>query len=45
MESLWNVFTDGSKGEQGVGSGVPVFTGQELTVQHKFKLDNRCSNN
>ena len=45
MESLWQVFTDGSKSEQGVGSGVAVFTGQDLIVQHKFKLDNRCSNN
>jgi ribonuclease HI len=44
-ESLWQVFTDGSKSEQGVGSGVAVFTGQELTEQLKFKLDNRCCNN
>jgi ribonuclease HI len=35
----------GSKSEQGVGSGVVVFIGQELMEQLKFKLDNRCSNN
>jgi ribonuclease HI len=41
-ESLWQVFTDG---EQGVGLGVAVFTGQELMEQLKFKLENRCSYN
>jgi hypothetical protein len=37
-KSLWQVFTDGSKSEQGVRSGVAVFTGQELIEQLKFKL-------
>jgi ribonuclease HI len=45
MESLWQVFSDGSKSEQGVGSGIAVFTGQELMEQLKFKLENRCFNN
>jgi ribonuclease HI len=36
---------DGSKSEQGVGSGVAVFTGKVYAEQLKFKLDNRCSNN
>ena len=44
-EQLWHIFTDGSKSEQGVGSGVAVFAGKFLTEQLKFKLDNRCSNN
>jgi len=44
-DQLWHIFTDGSKSEQGVGSGVAVFTGKVLTKQLKFKLDNRCSNN
>jgi ribonuclease HI len=44
-EDWWNNFTDGSKSEQGVGSGVAVFTGKVLTEQLKFKLDDRCSNN
>jgi hypothetical protein len=39
------VYTDGSKNEHGVGSGVAIFVGEELTAQLKFKLDNRCSNN
>ena len=43
-EQLWHIFMDGSKSEQGVGSGVSVFTGKVLT-ERKFKLDNRCSNN
>jgi ribonuclease HI len=42
---MWQIFTDGSKSEQGVGSGVAVFTGNVLTEQLKFKLENRCSNN
>jgi hypothetical protein len=44
-EQLWHIFTDGSKCEQGVGSGVAVFTGKFLTEQLKLKLYNRCSNN
>jgi ribonuclease HI len=39
------VYTDGSKNEHGVGSGVAIFVRNELKAQHKFKLDNRCSNN
>ena len=41
----WQIFTDGSKSEQGVGSGVAIFTGKKLTEQLKFKLDDRCTNN
>jgi len=44
-EHWWNSFTDGSKSEQGVGSGVAIFTGMVLAEQFKFKLDDRCSNN
>jgi len=32
-ETFWQIFTDGSKSEQGVGSGVAVFTGKLLTEQ------------
>ena len=42
---MWHIFTDGSKSEQGVGSGVALFTGKVLKEQLKLKLDNRCSNN
>jgi ribonuclease HI len=38
-------YTDGSKNEQGVGSGVAIFVGKGLVAQLKFKLYNRCSNN
>jgi ribonuclease HI len=44
-KSLWQTFTDGSKSEQGVGSGVAVFIGKVVTEEHKLKLDSRCSNN
>ena len=39
------IYTDGSKNELGVGSGVAIFTGKELITQLKYKLDNGCSNN
>jgi hypothetical protein len=44
-EHWWNIFTDGSKSEQGLGSGFAVFTGKVFAEQLKFKLDYRCSNN
>ena len=44
-EQTIHIYTDGSKNEHGVGSGVAKFYGKELKAQLKFKLDNRCSNN
>ena len=44
-EVTMQIYTDGSKSEHGVGSGVAIFTGNELTKQLTFKLDDRCSNN
>jgi ribonuclease HI len=44
-ETLWHIFTDGSKTEQRVGSGVAVFTWKEPKEQLKFKLDSRCTSN
>jgi len=44
-EQTIQIYTDGSKNEHGVGSGVAIFVGKELKAQLKFKLDNRCSNN
>jgi hypothetical protein len=38
-------YTDGSKNENGVESGVTIFGEYKQAVQLKFKLDNRCSNN
>ena len=39
-----NLFTDGSKYEQGVGAEVAIFRGTELITQMKYRLDNNCSN-
>ena len=33
---MWQIFMDGSKGEEGVGSGVAVFKGKVLTEQLTF---------
>ena len=44
-EQTIQIYTDGSKNEHGIGSGVAVFVGKELKAQLKFKLDNRCSDN
>ena len=44
-EQTIQVYTDGSKNEHGVESGVAIFVGKELAVQLKFRLDNICSNN
>jgi len=38
-------YTDGRKGKRGVGAWVVIFVSDELTVRHKFKLNNTCSNN
>ena len=38
------LYTDGSKSEHGVGSGVAIFAGIEHAAQLKFKLDKKCSN-
>jgi len=39
------VYTDGSKGSSGVGSGIAIFMNKHLTFQLKYKLAARCSNN
>jgi hypothetical protein len=44
-EQTIQIYTDGSKNEHGVGSGVAIFVGKELQAQLKFKLDNKCSKN
>jgi hypothetical protein len=36
---MYHNFTNGSKSEQGVGSGVAVFTGKVLKEQLEFKLE------
>ena len=44
-EASVQAYTDGSKHDQGVGSGAAIFIGNEMVAQLKIKLDNRCSNN
>jgi hypothetical protein len=44
-EQTIQIYTDGSKNEHGVGSGVVMFVGKGLPPKLKFKLDNKCSNN
>ena len=44
-EASVQAYTDGSKHEQGVGSGAAIFIGKEIVAQIKLKLDRRCSNN
>jgi ribonuclease HI len=38
-------YTDGSKNQRGVGSGVIIFKGSDEIARHKLKLSNNCSNN
>ena len=45
MEHTIHIYTDGSKTEQGVGSGIAIYVNNKLTHQVKHKLNNRCSNN
>ena len=40
-----HVYTDGSKSEHGVGSGVAIFTDSNLTDTTKYSLNGRRSNN
>jgi len=44
-ETSIQVYSNGSKQEQGVGSGAVIFKGSEMIAKLQFKPDNRCSNN
>jgi len=44
-DQIIHAYTDGSKTQHGVGSGVATFIGIDLDLQEKFKLNDRCSNN
>jgi ribonuclease HI len=44
-EDALQLFTDGSKSEQGVGAGVAVFIQNKLVHQMRFTLHKSCSNN
>jgi len=45
MEHTIHIYTDGSKTEQGVGSGIAIYVNNKLSHQIKHKLNNRCTNN
>jgi len=38
-------YTDGSKNEAGVGSGIAVFAGGNLKTTLRYRLNERCTNN
>jgi ribonuclease HI len=40
-----HAYTDGSKNEAGVGSGIAVFSGSSLKTTLKYRLNERCTNN
>jgi hypothetical protein len=44
MEYVIEVYTDGSKSENGLGSRIAIFIDKHLTFQLKYKLAERCSN-
>jgi hypothetical protein len=43
--STTQIFTDGSKSEQGVGAGIAVYRSGTYTKSLKYRLNNRCTNN
>ena len=45
MEYTIEIYTDGSKSEKGVESGVAIFINGSLTRQLWYKLAEKCSNN
>jgi hypothetical protein len=45
MHYKLEIYTNGSKHEKGVGSGVAIFVDSSLTHQLRYKLAEKCSNN
>jgi ribonuclease HI len=43
--STIQIFTDGSKSEQGVGAGIVIFKSGKLINSLKYRLNKRCTNN
>jgi hypothetical protein len=41
----YQIFTDGSKSEHGVGAGLAIFIQSKIAHQLRFTLHNRCSKN
>ena len=44
-EATISAYTDGSKCQRGVGSGVVIFKGSDIIARQKLKLEDSCSNN
>ena len=40
-----NIYTDGSKSEQGVGTGIVIIRPGTPTVKLMYRMDTRCTNN
>jgi hypothetical protein len=40
-----HIYTDGSRGEHGIGSGIAIFTDSNITGMKKYRLNGQCSNN
>ena len=40
-----HAYNDGSKSDIGVGSGIAIFSDNNLTATLKYRLNGRCSNN
>jgi len=40
-----NVYTDGSKSEQGVGAGIVITRPATTTVEVNYRMNTRCNNN
>jgi len=45
VTSTIQIFTDGSKSEQGVGTGVSIFRSGNHIKSLKYRLNKRCTNN
>ena len=43
--SAIQIYTDGSKTDQGVGAGIAIFSSGTQTKSLKHRLNNRCTNN
>jgi len=44
-KEIIEIYTDGSRNEQGFGAGVAMFSVNELVRTLNYRVDNRCSNN
>lgn len=45
IDYKFDIYTDGSKGDAGVGAGIAIFFEKELACQLEYRLQDFCSNN